>query len=81
MIEYLDFMENADNVYRTEFFIVKQTIHLSIDPTGDSAIVSKDVFYARTKLRDRQYEKIFSDRTYLDGKRMPSTIYTRKYVD
>ena len=81
MVEYVDFMEDADNVYRTENYIVKQTIYLSTEASGDNVIVSDDVFYARTKWRDRCYEQIFSDRTYLDGRRIPSAMHMRKYVD
>lgn len=81
MVECVDFMEDADNVYRTECYIVKQMIHLSTEASGDTAIVSVDVFYARTKRRDYCFEQIFGDRTYLDGRRMPSTMHTRKYVE
>ncbi len=80
MVEEVDFMEDADNVYRTECYIVKQMIRLSTEASGDTAIVSVDVYYARTKRRDSCFEAIFSKRTYLDGRRMPSTMYTRKYV-
>ncbi len=44
MIKCLDFMKNADNVHRTDSSIVKQTIHLSIEPTGDSAIIARMFF-------------------------------------
>ncbi len=81
MVEYVDFMENADNVYRTENYIVKQTIYLSTEASGDNVIVSDDVFYVRTKWRDRCYEQIFSDRKYPDGRRISSAMHMRKYVD
>ena len=60
-----DFCKDAVNVYRTKKYIVKQDI--SVEGTD------------RTKSRDKQYEQIFADRTYINGKRLPSTSYTRRY--
>ena len=37
--------------------------------------------YRRTKKRDREYERIFWERKQINGKRIPSTMYARTYVD
>lgn len=76
-----DFLEDADNVYRTKSYIVKQSINVQVDDTESNAIVSNDIFYKRTKRRDLEYEQVFGNRKFIDGKRLPSTMHTRKYVD
>lgn len=76
-----DFVVGADNVYRTNQFIVKQSLRVQFDDIEGNAVVSNDVFYKRTKRRDYEYEQIFGDRKRIDGKRLPSTMYARKYVD
>lgn len=75
-----NFTENASNVYRTKDFIVKQELSFGFDASGTNHTFSRDTYYARTGLRDLQYELYFVGRERLDGKRLPSTIYTRKYV-
>ncbi len=80
-MEIPDFLMDADNVYRTEKYIVKQCISVQLELLEANAIVSNDIFYRRTKRRDAEYEQAFYDRKFIDGKRLPSTMYTRKYVD
>ena len=75
-----NFLNGASNVYRTRDFIVKQEIEVLVNNQAHNAIVSHDTFYRRTKCRDRLYELRFCARKYLDGKRLPSTMYDRKYV-
>ena len=75
-----EFMRNANNVYRTKNFIVKQEVAVVCDSVGTNAILSRDTFYARTTVRDMEYEAYFSRRRYINGKRLPSTIYTRRYI-
>lgn len=75
-----EFVRNANNVYRTKNFIVKQEIAIRCDSVGMSAVLSRDTFYARTTVRDMEYEAYFSRRRYINGKRLPSTIYSRKYI-
>lgn len=75
-----EFIRNANNVYRTKKFIVKQEIAIGCDSVGMSAVLSRDTFYARTTVRDMEYEAYFSQRRYINGKRLPSTIYSRKYI-
>ena len=80
---YLDveFMEDAHNVYRTKDFIVKQVIKGGYSFDTDNGIISVDTFYARTPERDALYEEIFEAKgDRIDGKRMPSTMYSRTYV-
>ena len=75
-----DFCEEAVNVYRTKKYIVKQDISVEMTDSGDTIIFSNDVFYERTKIRDKQYEHIFAERKNVNGKRLPSTSYTRRYI-
>ena len=75
-----DFCEEAVNVYRTKKHIVKQDISVEMTDSGDTIIFSNDVFYERTKIRDKQYEHIFAERKNMNGKRLPSTSYTRRYI-
>ena len=75
-----DFCEEAVNVYRTKRYIVKQDISVEMTDSGDTIIFSNDVFYERTKIRDKQYEHIFAERKNVNGKRLPSTSYTRRYI-
>lgn len=81
MIEVPDFIDGADNVYRTKNYIVKQNLSLQFDDLEGNAVVSNDVFYVRNKRRDNAYEQIFADRKRTDGKRLPCSMYARKYVD
>lgn len=76
-----DFVIDADNVYRTSNYIVKQSLKVQLNSAEANAIISCDVFYKRTKRRDSEYEQVFYDRKQIDGKRLPSTMFTRKYVD
>ena len=76
-----DFVMDADNVYRTSNYIVKQSLKVQLNSEEANAIISCDVFYKRTKRRDSEYEQVFYDRKRIDGKRLPSTMFTRKYVD
>lgn len=76
-----DFMIDAMNVYRTRDFIVKQVIGIKYSNVENIAVISNDTFYRRTKKRDREYERIFWERKQINGKRIPSTMYARTYVD
>jgi len=75
-----DLLEGATNVYRTRDYIVKQEIEVLVNRHDNNAVVSHDTFIRRTKLRDRFYEILFCARKNIDGKRLPSTMYDRKYV-
>lgn len=75
------FVKEATNVYRTKEFIVKQVIDIQYDSQEVANVFSHDTYYKRTPARDRQYEYLFSERRILNGKRLPSTAYSRRYVD
>ncbi len=75
------FVRDATNVYRTKEYIVKQVIDIQYDSKEAGNVLSHDTFYKRTPARDRQYEYLFSGRRRVNGKRLPSTAYTRRYVD
>lgn len=76
-----DFILQADNVYRTKDYIVKQRLQYIEHQIEDNFVVSFDTFYKRTPYRDRQYMIMYGDKRNPDGKRMPSTTYTRMYID
>ena len=76
-----DFMVDAMNVYRTRDYIVKQVLGVKYSDVENNMVLSHDTFYHRTKKRDREYERIFWERKNLDGKRIPSTMYARTYID
>lgn len=76
-----DFMENADNVYRTRDYIVRQIIGVNFDAEMDNNIFSQDTFFVRTPARDRQYEAIFVKRFNIDGRRLPCNMSSRRYVE
>ena len=76
----VDFLENADNVYRTKRFIVKQEIDYEVNALHDNMLVSHDTYYVRTSTRDLQYEKAFNGKYNLDGRRVATGMSTRRYV-
>lgn len=78
----LDEVENdINNVYRTEEFIVFQTVHVCYGDNGN-VLISEDVFQRRTPERDKAYEKAFGVETpFNKRKRMKVAAYTRKYID
>lgn len=77
----LDFLDGADNVYRTENFIVKQQISFLESDVGTSMVMSDDTYYLRTPQRDAEYEFAFQGKANINGKRLKSASYTRKYVE
>ena len=81
VIATMDFMVNASNVYRTKDYIVKQEIHIGTDRHDTNQVVSVDTYYKRTQEREIAYKALFKDRKRINGKRLPSTMYTRTYVD
>ena len=76
-----DFLIDADNVYRTKSYIVKQVIQIIENDIEDNGIVSHDTYYRRTTARDLSYNMAFMDKVKINGKRLPSTQYTRRYID
>lgn len=76
-----DFLLNATNVYRTEKFIVKQSIGILYHEKRYNVLFSYDTYYRRTPQRDMDYELSFPMRQPLNGKRIPTAMHTRIYVD
>ena len=76
-----DFLYDANNVYRTKNYIVKQVIGVRTSDEENNIIMSFDTYYRRTKKRDIIYERAFASKKHIDGKRLPSTMYSRKYID
>ena len=76
-----EFLERSTNVYRTRFYIVSQQIMYRRDSLLGAYLCSRDTFYCRTPERDRQYEAAFPHNEEKDGKRIPTLMYIRKYID
>ncbi len=73
--------DEAMNVYRTKHYIVEQVLGINENDVEGAEMCSHDTFYRRTKKRDAEYEQLFSSRKRIDGKRLPATMSSRKYVD
>jgi len=81
MKELPEFVEGATNVYRTENYIVRQCVGIKYGETENNVLFSHDTYYLRTKKRDREYEDFYFGKKNIDGKRLPTTMYARRYVD
>jgi len=81
MIKTPEFIEDATNVYRTKNFIVKQCIGIQCDGKENNVIFSHDTFYKRTRSRDKYYESVYRDRKNINGKRLPTTMFARSFID
>lgn len=81
MIKVPEFSKYATNVYRTKFYIVRQCMGIKYSEEEDNVLFSHDTYYRRTKTRDREYEEYYRDRKKMNGKRLPSMMYSRQYVD
>jgi hypothetical protein len=75
-----EFIVDATNVYRTKDFIVKQMIGVLYDSEEQNIVLSRDTYYFRTRQRDSEYEAVYLNRKHIDGKRLPTMMYTRTYV-
>lgn len=73
-------IEGATNVYRTKCFIVIQRIEILSSIQEKNVVLSHDTYIPRDQYMDTCYEEIFVDKIELDGARLPSTIYERKYL-
>lgn len=76
-----DFLVGADNVYRTAKHIVKQVLVYQENDTADNCVMSFDTYYRRTLKRDFAYMMAFKEKDNINGKRMPSTMFHRTYID
>ena len=78
----VDYFMEADNVYRTKNYIVCQKVSLCRSGKGNTLLLSEDTYLLRTYKRDSEYELVYKVRgKKINGKRMRSGTYTRKYVD
>lgn len=75
-----EFLEETINIYRTSKYIVVQKIGLKFDAEDDNILYSFDLFYKRNKQRDKEYENIFESKSNLNGKRIKTAMYSRRYI-
>ena len=75
-----DFLLDADNVYRTKKYIVKQRIDFEVSDVYDNMLISHDTFYLRTANRDRIYEQAYNGKHNLEGVRIRTDAGVRKYI-
>ena len=81
-LKKVDFLANADIVYRTPEFIVKQSISTCLDDNCCGVIISDDTYYRRTPKRDNIYDDVFEFRgDDINGRRMKAGMYRRRYVE
>ena len=80
IVKEMDFMRGATNVYRTNNYIIRQQLSIEVIDSI-TVIYSKDTFFARTKVRDAQYEFVNSFAKCVNGKRVHASMTTRTYVD
>ena len=72
-------LREADNVYRTNDFIVLQKFIVRSNQ-GSALSMSYDTYYLRTPERDVAYNHVFKGRALLEGKRLRASTYIRQYV-
>lgn len=77
----LDYFNRASNIYRTNNYIVCQFLYIKAHEVIDNALFSSDVYFKRTRKRDRYYEKLNEAKVNIDGVRIPTNLYTRQYID
>ncbi len=81
ILDEIDFLDNANNIYETKNFIVRQEVSIEI-LNGITVVYSRDTFYAKTSRRNAQLDFLKSIRpTLVNGKRVPATMTSRTYVD
>ena len=71
----------AENAYRTKKYIVVQRVGYRYSDKDDNVLYSIDTYYLRNKKRDSEYERAFSEKQNVNGRRLPVSMYVRKYVD
>ena len=80
MKKKIDFLEDATNVYRTKNYIIKQKIYIKTDIFCNILLFSQDFYYLRTKHRDFGFDIMFRNRSNIDGHRLHSNSYLKKYI-
>lgn len=73
--------KSAINYYRTGQYIVKQELYIKLAETEYNALCSYDTYYRRTPKRDLEYGIRFAFRKNIEGRRLPSNMYMRKYIE
>lgn len=68
------------NIYRTKDYIVEQHLKYHYLPDGSFTLFSIDNYYLRNRKTDIEYEKSYSYRDNLEGKRIYAGAYVRKYM-
>ena len=67
--------------YTRSYYGSVQQIMYRRDSLLGAYLCSRDTFYCRTPERDRQYEAAFPHNEEKNGKRIPTLMYIRKYID
>lgn len=80
IVDEIDFIKDASNVYRTKNYIVRQILSIEVIDAA-TVVYSRDTFFKRTKLRNAQYNFIHNIQKGFNNKRVPATMTTRIYVD
>lgn len=81
MKKFPDFLVKATNVYRTKKYIVRQILLIQNGDINGCVLFSNDTFFLRTKKRDADYNLVFGEQTNVEGRRLHSTAYSRKYIN
>lgn len=79
--EFIKNFEVSTNVYRTKCYVVFQDIAVCKDENGETVLVSNDTYYKRSVVRDFYYLSKYKNRKAINGKRLSTNSYTRKYID
>ena len=75
-----ELLSDANNVYRTREYIVIQKVFVEDSFKHDALVFSEDIYIPRSKKNDNIYEKYFSNRAFLDGKRIRTNVSFKRYV-
>ena len=62
-------------------YIFVQRVGYRYSDKDDNVLYSIDTYYLRNKKRDSEYERAFSEKQNVNGRRLPVSMYVRKYVD
>lgn len=80
-VKLIDLIKNASNVYRTDYYIVVQRLIIRNHICLNNVVFSEDTFIKRTPERDVEYTSLFLNKQTLQGKRLPSSAYSRTYIN
>ena len=69
------------NIYRTEKYVVCQDVFVETSLEQGCCIVSKDTYKKRDYKTDKKYLDLFKDREDIEGKRIRTNMYKRRYLD